>query len=238
MIRAKRGACRIIFAQAGDLKEVIGGFDRDNFPYQLSSVWVTADEIANARKQAALRVSEQAIGQQRGKEEADQRRIERENRERLAGVAMQQETLKLQKENNTRATAAEEQLKTAVKKFITKDNSEGETLISANFPSFSQFIYGRRSGGWILDEMTTSIVDFGASEYQARVLETIFIKTSIKMKNADIGKYDDVCYVLGYQIDTEFNRIRDGFENVCDGSDAQILKWKRSHQYLSKWQAG
>src|SRR4029077_4453122 len=99
-------------------------------------------------------------------------------------------------------------------------------------------MYGRRSGGWVFNEMTTDIVDYGASDYQARVLETIFIKASIKIKNADVGKNDDVCYVLGYQLDTEFNRIRDGYESVCDGSEAQISKWKRSHGYLSRWQAG
>ena len=90
----------------------------------------------------------------------------------------------------------------------------------------------------MLDNRVTDIVDYGTSEYQARVLETVFIKASIKIKNADIGKYENDCYVLGYQIDTEFNRIRDAYESSCDGSDARILRWKRNHQYLSKWQAG
>jgi hypothetical protein len=86
--------------------------------------------------------------------------------------------------------------------------------------------------------MSVDIADYGASEYQARVLETIFIKVSIKIKNADVGKYESACYVLGYQKDTEFNRIRDAFDDPCDRSDSLIVQWERSHKYLSKWRAG
>jgi hypothetical protein len=89
-----------------------------------------------------------------------------------------------------------------------------------------------------VEGLTTEIFNYGSSEYHSRVLETIFVKFQIKLKNADVGAYDNLCYVLGWQLDAVFNRVREPSEVQCKDSDRDISRWNQAHQFLSKWMAG
>jgi hypothetical protein len=62
------------------------------------------------------------------------------------------------------------------------------------------------------------------------------IRIRIKLKNADIGRYDDVCYDLGYQNDVEFHRARSSKSLDC-GDSGQLKKWLAGLGYESSWNA-
>jgi hypothetical protein len=251
-IEARRRACRTIFGEAPALKKLTEAFERDQIEYRVSFIWVSDADIAEAKKQAAQREREDAIKAQQESEKLDQMRKEAEQRSRLAGEERKQETERLQRDNRSTARSAQEQLTNVVKKLlnrttvtpddlnrttVTPDDQQELNLIRNNFPEFTQTILKRWQSGWTLDGLNADIYDYGNSEYNSRVLDAIFVRFDIKLKNADVGKYENVCYVLGWQVDKEFSRVREPLEVQCGDIDRYTPTWNLRHQFLSKWKA-
>jgi hypothetical protein len=87
--------------------------------------------------------------------------------------------------------------------------------------------------------MTTGndILNYGASDFNGRALDTPFARVSNHLRNATLGKYEDACFVFVRMIDQEFHRVREPGVAHCEDTDA-VKRWQTDHKFESRWIAG
>src|ERR1700720_1365105 len=50
---------------------------------------------------------------------------------------------------------------------------------------------------------------------KSRILEAGFVDVRMRMRNRELGEYENTCYVLGYVLDNEFDIARDPIAVSC-----------------------
>jgi hypothetical protein len=68
---------------------------------------------------------------------------------------------------------------------------------------------------------------------KSRILEAGFVDVRMRMRNRELGEYENTCYVLGYVLDNEFDIARDPIAVSC--MDKAITQYKIEHRFSSKW---
>jgi len=222
-------------AEAPALSRFITALRRDRISYQLSSAWHPDDEVVRVAQQIRDQRSQQAQATQRSVEESNAERVAREERQRRAAEDAATRTAQLRRTHGPRATALLNQLRTSVDALINPP-ADFIPLDAANlFPFFARE-YGRQtSGGWELEQAEYLVHEFGESIINDRLLETIFVQVRVRMKHRDLGRYENHCFILGYQNDTEFNRLRSQFDQTCDAAPPQLANWMAARRYQSLW---
>ena len=75
----------------------------------------------------------------------------------------------------------------------------------------------RRAEGWEPQKREIELLDYGKSVWNARQLETVYIRSTIALKNRAVGEYRSHCWIYTYLVDDEFKVYREqssisGFE--------------------------
>ena len=244
--RAQKGTCRIIYASAEDLKNLISGLNEQAIPFELSSLWVT---------QEALGIIENKLTQKKITEERDLVRLRQEIeaeetlREELlknAAIEANKKQAELRSEYSQEANGAINRIRYLLDagfrpgEFVYKKSSEElfETELSFNrtFTKTARWWRIKESSLWELSEYSFEIFDYGTADWQGRRLETITGELNLKIKNPALGKRDKKCLLISVMIDDEFNFLRDSNETNCSNKQV-ILYWQKARNFESRWVA-
>jgi hypothetical protein len=234
-VAARRGACRILMADAPTLSRFIAALRRDRISYQMSAAWHPDEEVARVAQQIRDQRAEQARARQISREEAEAQRVAQNERQRRAAEEAATRTAQLRRINGPRAAALLNQLRTAVDASIQTTSGSAARNAPQIFGSLTEQYQRQINGGWELDNADYLIHEFGESLSNDRLLETIFVRVNIRMKHRDLGRYETHCFIVGYQHDAEFGRLRNSFDQRCDSAPHHLTAWMTARRYQSLW---
>jgi len=233
--RAGRGECGAIMADDSALDMLLAGMTRDGIAHHLTPIWFESERVAEAREAVIAEDDERlrALAALRQDREAEALRA-REQRETA-------EALRQAREEELRATYAQEargafnDLQDAA--FLIVDSEDLPNETKNLFPEFSRWRDTHLGEGWEFIDRSAELLDFGLADWDSRRLEAVVIRVDLESRNPVLGRYDRTCIVMGYLIDTEFERRRDAFEVDCSGADAVVADWQTGRNFTSRWVA-
>jgi hypothetical protein len=234
-VAARRGTCRILMADAPTLSRFIAALRRDRISYQLSAAWHPDEEVARVAQQIRDQRAEQARARQISREEAEAQRVAQNERQRRAAEEAGTRTAQLRRINGPRAAALLNQLRTYVDASIQTSSGSATRNAPQIFVSFTEQYRRQIDGGWELDSADYLIHEFGESLSNDRILETIFVQMNFRMRHRDLGRYETHCFVVGYQHDAEFGRLRNSFDQRCESAPSHLSEWMSARRYQSLW---
>lgn len=235
-IGGRRGVCGLIVASADQLATMFKAFQRDQVKGSYGALWFPLEAIQEAA--ASLRIgSEISVqGAERSRQSAMQERELRARREEADGVRRENDTRQLRATFGANATAMRDQVGSQAMALFKGQTGGNSAWMASTFPTVSREANRRASEGWVLAESAAEIADYGRSNWSGRNLETAVIRTRFKLKNSDVGRYDDICYVLAYQNDAEFQRTRSSQAFDCANSTS-LQQWLVGLSFASSWNA-
>ncbi len=227
---AKKGECRAIYAERGDLWQLIQGFRRDNVAYSVVPVWFDeklilsrADEL---RKEKAGQKKDAADEQRRQEEQVA---LEARRQEQLAAQSGAQE-VELRQKHGPQARARANEILEGLKSII----KGKDTWAAAQFPQIVSWYNDRKLDGWEFVAISHVIDDFGTADWKGRSLEAVITDVSIEMKNRLLGENQTTCFRMGVVFDAEFNMHREPVVADCNDQSAST-EWKQARGFTSQW---
>ena len=235
-ISGRLGNCGVLLAGAAQLATMFKAFERDQVKSSYGAIWFTPDAVQqvsaaiSAGTVSALQAAENA------RQSAEQEQELRGRREKADGVRREQETRQLRATFGAPAAAARDMVGTQALTLFKDPRSGSPPWVASVFSDLAREAARRASEGWAYAEGSAEVVEYGRSSWSGRILETAVIRVRVRLKNADIGRYEDVCYDLGYQNDAEFHRVRSPRSLECADAE-QRRKWLAGLGYESSWNA-
>jgi hypothetical protein len=230
-VSAKRGQCGAIYANASDLKKLIEALRRDQIAFRYLPIWFGPDQVAGAREALSgqkRREQEKEADARRQKEDEERLRRQREGDEAAARGEKQAE---LQKQYGAMARAFEGQLATDMKDLL----EHGSPQVAAKYPPVSTWLAAQLRDHWELMTFETTLMDYGVAEFNGRSLEAGFARTTIKMRNRLLGKYQEGCFVTAFVDDKEFAMAREPFSAPCETASGVMTAYRQGERFASRW---
>jgi hypothetical protein len=138
----------------------------------------------------------------------------------------------LRKQYQSLATAFQNRLGGELKAFA---SGEANTSFAILYPQLAKNYAAMINDKWEFMSVDGQISDYGTANFKERTLEAALVRSDIKMRNAVLGEYKDICFVTGYVNDAEFDMIRDPIGVECDGSDEGLRAYKLKERFNSRW---
>ncbi len=233
--RAGRGECGAIMAEGETLDPLLTGLARDGVAHHLTPIWFEAARIAEAREaviaEDETRLRELAALRQNREAEALRAREQRETAEALRQVREEE----LRSTHGQEARGAFNDLQDAA--FAIVDGRAAPNNPARLFPEFARWRSAHTGQGWEFIDRNAELVDFGLADWDTRRLEAVVIRVDLESRNPVLGRYEQTCIVMGYLIDTEFERRRDAFETGCPGAGTVVEDWQTGRNFTSRWVA-
>ena len=233
--RAGRGECGAIMADGETLDPLLNALARDGMAHHLTPIWFEAERVAEAREaviaEDGTRLRQLAAMRQSREAEALLRREQRSTAEALRQA--REEELRVR--HGQEARGAFNDLQGAAYAIV--DSNVLEDQARSLFPEFRRWREAHLADGWEFIDREAELVDFGLADWDDRRLEAVVIRVGLESRNPVLGRYEQTCIVMGYLIDTEFERRRDAFEVGCAGAAAIIEDWQKGRNFTSRWVA-
>jgi hypothetical protein len=233
--RAGRGECGAIMAEGETLDPLLTGLSRDGISHHLAPIWFEAERVAEAREAVIAmdeaRLRELAAMRQNREAEALLAREQRETAEALRQVREEE----LRAAYGQEARGAFNDLQDVA--FAIVDGRAVPNDGARLFPEFARWRSAHVAQGWEFIDRDAELVDFGLADWDDRRLEAVIIRFVLESRNPTLGRYEETCIVMGYLLDTEFQRRRDAFETGCAGAEATVEDWRAGRDFSSRWLA-
>jgi hypothetical protein len=217
-----------------ELKNLIVALKNDSASYSISSVWNPDADVQNAAKLA----HEKEDAEARQKSEAQTQRESEEKLARTVDAAeratkqKRQEALQSQFGKIAAATSA------AIAKDI-RDSTDSRAdwqqgPAYTEFPKFVTWYQNMVRNRWELQSFNSEIADYGQAEWKGRMMEMVFTKITMRLRNRILGEYRDLCAIFGRMNDSEFHMVREPEEFGCE-EKSRLSSWKKSKNFKSQW---
>ena len=243
---AQKEMCKIIYAEAKDLKVITGGLEREKIPFVLSGLWATEDALSNLSSD----IAEEKDGFERDlakiRQDFEAQRVLKETIEAELAKKTNKIQKELRKKYSQEANAASNKVKTYLEAVFnpekfTKRNSQEQLLktkmnFNRTFSEISRWWRIKEISLWEAKNHSFEIFDYGTAEWKGRRLETITGKLNIEIQNPVLGQKDNKCVLLSIMIDDEFGYFRDSDEAKCSNSSS-ISVWQNARNFESRWVA-
>ena len=243
---AQKEMCKIIYAEAKDLKVITGGLEREKIPFVLSGLWATEDALSNLSSE----IAEEKDGFERDlakiRQDFEAQRVLKETIEAELAKKTNKIQKELRKKYSQEANAASNKVKTYLEAVFnpekfTKRNSQEQLLktkmnFNRTFSEISRWWRIKEISLWEAKNHSFEIFDYGTAEWKGRRLETITGKLNIEIQNPVLGQKDNKCVLLSIMIDDEFGYFRDSDEAKCSNSSS-ISVWQKARNFESRWVA-
>ena len=238
----QKGDCGTVFGSTTSLANLINAANKSAMELKALPVWFSERIIQDRRAELEARKHAEVQRQQKSKEqlafELEQRR------QKELALAQQLET----KEADSRAQYGlrVKGLVADIDKQIERMRSEIDGAFSTNrgldsavkansfWNNLPNWYSDNLLKGWEFDRMVSEPDDYGTVQWNGRELEGIVSKLVVYMRNADLGQYSETCWLVGYKVDTEFDRLRDPLVVNCDATASNVL-WKTKSSFISRW---
>ncbi|MGY6643800.1 MAG: hypothetical protein ACXIVD_01140 [Salinarimonas sp.] len=232
---AGRGECGAIMADDSALDMLLAGMTRDGIAHHLTPIWFDSERVAEAREAVIAEDDERlrALAALRQDREAEALRA-REQRETAEALRQAREE-ELRSTHGQEARGAFNDLQDAAFLIIDSEDLPNET--KNLFPEFSRWRDTHLDEGWEFIDRSVELVDFGLADWDTRRLEAVVIRVDLESRNPVLGRYEQTCIVMGYLIDTEFERRRDAFETGCTDAAELVEDWQKGRNFNSRWVA-
>jgi hypothetical protein len=231
-IALQRGDCRAIYGAAAGLKKLLEGVQRAKLKYRVLPIWFSVDDFEKAKQQIAqnladcLQKSNDVIMKQHDEDVLRDKHFEQDERGR------QELQEQFRKQYGSAAHKFENDIYYSVKEYV--ESPKGKHMrVSQYFSTLTTWYENALRDGWEMVRIDSTIEDYGLVEWKSRVLEAGFVDIRIKMRNRDLGEYQDHCYVLAYILDKEFDIARDPIVAACNIDS--VPRYKIAHRFSSKW---
>jgi hypothetical protein len=117
-------------------------------------------------------------------------------------------------------------------------NPQTPPWVVQGFPDLARQARLRRAEQWQLETVESVVQEFGLGQWSGRRLDTVVVRSEIRLRNPDVGRYETVCVLTGYIEDLEFNRVRLTEQTGCDrDGPARIERWLTGIGFESRWNA-
>ena len=243
---AQKEMCKIIYAEAKDLKVITGGLEREKIPFVLSGLWATEDALSNLSSD----IAEEKDGFERDlakiRQDFEAQRVLKETIEAELAKKTNKIQKELRKKYSQEANAASNKVKTYLEAVFnpekfTKRNSQEQLLktkmnFNRTFSEISRWWRIKEISLWEAKNHSFEIFDYGTAEWKGRRLETITGTLNIEIQNPVLGQKDNKCVLLSIMIDDEFGYFRDSDEAKCSNSSS-ISVWQKARNFESRWVA-
>ena len=243
---AQKEMCKIIYAEAKDLKVITGGLEREKIPFVLSGLWATEDALSNLSSD----IAEEKDGFERDlakiRQDFEAQRVLKETIEAELAKKTNKIQKELRKKYSQEANAASNKVKTYLEAVFnpekfTKRNSQEQLLktkmnFNRTFSEISRWWRIKEISLWEAKNHSFEIFDYGTAEWKGRRLETITGTLNIEIQNPVLGQKDNKCVLLSIMIDDEFGYFRDSDEAKCSNSSS-ISVWQNARNFESRWVA-
>lgn len=237
-VAGRRGACGIIVATADRLGSVFDAFERDGTKGGHGALWLSPETVQDAMAGLQANRDRAAQAAERARQVAAQERELHIVRAQADGAERAAKTKQLRATFGANAAAMRDEVAPQVLTLFggTPTRDARKDWVPVTFGGLAAEAGRRTREGWTLAEGGSDVTEYGRSNWSGRSLETGVIRVRLKLKNADIGRYDDLCFDLAYQSDTEFQRVRSAQTFACDAPD-QLKRWLSGLSYTSNWSA-
>ncbi|MBW8282789.1 MAG: hypothetical protein K0M55_04245 [Rhizobium sp.] len=229
---AQKEQCGAIYASSENLKTLISAMDRAGSHYSTLPIWITEDEVRQARQSLASRQVDEAqrLAQIRQEKEAAEQ-LARKNAEEESSRRARDEAALRDHYGQEAQAAFNDIVEDAEGYFRTGQSRSG--VFEAAFPQISDWKRSQGQGGWELDKYDDALVDYGTAVWKGRRLEAVVAKIELVNRNAMRGEYEVSCFIVAYLIDREFGLRRDSYEARCESSDWKT--WQTGRSFDSRW---
>ena len=243
---AQKEMCKIIYAEAKDLKVITGGLEREKIPFALSGLWATEDALSNLSSE----IAEEKDGFERDlakiRQDFEAQRVLKETIEAELAKKTNKIQKELRKKYSQEANGASNKVKVYLEavfnpeKFAERNSQEQlvktQTDFNRAFSVISRWWRIKEMSLWEAKNHSFEIFDYGTAEWKGRRLETITGKLNIEIQNPVLGQKDNKCVLLSIMIDDEFGYFRDSDEAKCSNSSS-ISVWQNARNFESRWVA-
>ncbi|WP_349371258.1 peptidoglycan-binding domain-containing protein [Salinarimonas sp.] len=226
--RLQRGECALVLARAEELARLLDALAREETPHRVLPIWLEADEISALRGRLAAERAEalQLLGARRQEQEAaavlaDAQRARADRARQAAQEA-------LRSTHGQTARAAQNDMAAGVETVL---GGKPSAAMADLFPRFVDWVGSRPLEFWEVDGHDVRLLDYGVATWDGRPLEAVVVVVTVETRNAEFGRYEAGCFLLGWLLDREFDRRRDGFEASCEGP-APTERWPG---FESRW---
>lgn len=231
----QRNECRTVYAEAADLARLLIGLEKIDKSTVVLPVWVSVEEVAEARAFAASAQQEKDRHFAQRQQELEAAKRARLEKERDSEVVRKKREGEMRSRYSQEARAAHNDVSQLAKAFLNHDR-EARDRFGEMFSETSRWYAQMSSNGWSIDAFQDELVDYGTVVWKDRRLEFVIIEANVTTKNAVRGEYDTTCVLLGYMLDHEFETRRDALEKPCSDA-ADLAGWKSARLFESRWVA-
>jgi len=231
----QRKSCVGVYASARDLKELLPALTRERIAYRLDEKWITPDDVdsrqAAAEKQDADE-KQKAVERQQKLQEEQLLEAQRSADETAVKSARQ---AALRQQFGSLATARATALVASIRDFM--QSPEKGNAIAQRFPDFADWYAQQVADHWELLTLGGQTADYGRGEWKGRSLEATVAEVSLRLRNVQLGRYQQACFDFGEFTDAEFDGVkRDPIVVPCDQTKT-LADWKTGHRFVSQWNA-
>jgi hypothetical protein len=138
----------------------------------------------------------------------------------------------LRKQYGAAARSFENAIQSETKQYV-ESPKERHLAVRQKYLQFTTWYENKLRDGWELLNISSEIEDYGVVEWKSRILEAGFVDVRMRMRNRELGEYENACHVLGYVLDNEFDIARDPIAVSC--TDKAITQYQIEHRFSSKW---
>jgi hypothetical protein len=231
--------CGYAAGEASALRNIMQALRREKKLYEFAPIWFETDKVAAISAEIRQKKAEAAAAIKR-QEDLDNAQKQKLHAQKEAVEA------NLRTDSGPKAQALRDRIHNLINA-LPKDTADNDSSnlktqqrvfeVERLFPEYLSWLNKQLGAQWETMDVQSEVNDFGVVQWNGRPLDSVIVKTTVKLRNRPQGAYETGCFLLGLVDDVEFAMQRDPFAVACDSSAGQqtITKWKQRRQFKSKW---
>ena len=235
----QRGRCGFIYASEGSLAKLLNALKSSGTKYDILPIWYSKKKVKNEQLRQESKNQSALIAAQKVKEQKDKDRKLAEQRAqaeleelKASGVLKAAEQKRLQARHRNTVEAHVQVLEKEAVLLLDKDPDNTGPMLSL-YPSLVNLMKDKLKEGWELDSFSVEINDFGLGNFRGRMIDTFITDIKFRLKNNDLGEYDERCNRVAIIDDLEFDRLREPEVESC--KEGSMNSYKQKLDFQSNW---
>ena len=228
----QRGRCGFIYAGEETLANLLNAFKSSGTKYDVLPIWYSKKDVKSEQLRQDSKEQSSLINVQKRKEQADKDKKLAELRAEAEGVVKKEQQERLRNLNRNIVESHVQLVTKEAELWLDEDPEDTGEMLSL-YPNLLSFIEKKWKESWELDKFDVDINDYGLSNYRDRIIETFITEINFRLKNNDLGEYDNFCIRVAILDDKEFKRFREPMQGNCELNS--LRTYKKRLDFQSSW---
>ena len=214
------------------MANLLNAFKSSGTKYDVLPIWYSKKDVKSEQLRQDSKEQSSLINVQKRKEQANKDKKLAELRAEAEGVVKKEQQERLRNLNRNIVESHVQLVTKEAELWLDEDPEDTGEMLSL-YPNLLSFIEKKWKESWELDKFDVYINDYGLSNYRGRIIEAFVTEINFRLKNNELGEYDNFCIRLAIIDDKEFKRFREPMQDNCELNS--LRTYKKRLDFQSSW---